>query len=357
MSLKGKFDRWIKTLSPYDKSKVYVWLAPAGLGDKITHLPAFRHLKKMYPERQVVLYTEPLVSELWKSCRYIDTIIPEDCIRGEGALYINPERDMGIRAWWSFYEHHQKHIVKSSVEHICNIDYSDDIPLDFELDVFGYDLPEIEKSKNKLTELARGKKIAVIAPAYTMFSRMWSVAYWETLTKYLKHRDYFVLALGGNNDLKIKNVDLDMCGKYPIRHVPHLLDIVDVVFTLNSGMLHLSSVNQKVPIVYISVGQFPPDLIAPYRNGKLADGMLIIEHDCPLKAECFDEHITEKGINEQAQSFLNQLNAPLANKDMPLLQKFICWHYCKKVVEKYKCAEMIEPETVLSKFIEWKEDR
>ena len=362
VKLKEKYTNWVKTLTPYDEKKVFVWLGPAGLGDKLTNLPAFRHLKTMYPDRKIVLYTEPLIFDLWKSCRYIDVAIPEGYIRGDQALNIMKE-DMGIKAFWSFYEHHQKHIVASSVEYICNTEYTDDIPLEYELDVFDYDIPEIADHQATITNLARGKPIAGIAPAYTMYSRMWDVKYWEKLTTLLKSEGYYVVAFGGNNDLDPKNVDLNMCGKYKIRQVPHILDVVDVMFTLNSGMLHLASVNQTIPIVYISVGQFPPEIIAPFRNGELGGGpdkMLFINHDCQLKDQCFRQHIEETAINQQGRMFLERWKKE-EGKDFDnekdhghLLQKYICWWYCNKVINKYSCSETLTPKKVMKEFLNWR---
>jgi ADP-heptose:LPS heptosyltransferase len=279
-------------------------------------------------------------------------------IKGEPSLNIGKD-DIAIRAWWSFYEHHQKHISKSSVEYICNTDYTDDIPLEYELDIFDYDVPKIVKAKEELIELSNGKPIVGIAPAYTMFSRMWSVEQWEKLTDLLHDEGYFVVALGGNNDLKPKNVDLYKCGKYPIRQIPHILGIFESLFTLNSGMLHLASVNQDLPIVYISVGQFPPELIAPYRHGRVGGGkerMLFIRHNCPAYKECFQEHIEEIGINRQANVFIDKWKRETGEdfKDEGLLQKYICWHYCKLVMNKYKCSKIITPQRVMERYKEWR---
>ena len=357
MKLKEKYINWVKTLTPYDEKKVYVWLAQAGLGDKLSNLPAFRHLKTMYPDRKIVLYTESLVFDLWKSVRYIDVAIPEGYVRGEGALNITSE-DVGIRAFWSFYEHHQKHIVASSVEYICNTEYSEDIPLEYELDIFDYDIPEIAKHQEKLVDLAKGKPIAAIAPAYTMYSRMWSSESWTKLTNLLKAEGYYVVAFGGNNDLDPKNVDLNMCGKYTIRHVPHILNVVESVICLNSGMLHLASVNQDVPIVYMSVGQFPPELICPYRHGKIFHKTLVIDHDCQLKTQCFQQHINEQAINSQGRAFLERWKQEEGKdfQDDGLLQKHICWYYCNKILDKYKCSELISPQKVMKQFLQWRDN-
>jgi len=356
MRLKEKYTNWVKTLTPYDEKRVYVWLSNAGLGDKISNLPAFRHLKKMYPDRKIVLYTEPLVFDLWKSCRYIDVAIPEGYVRGDAALHVRPE-DIAIKAFWSFYEHHQKHIVASSVEYICNTEYTPDIPLEYELDIFDYDIPEIEAAKNELLDLAKGKPIVGIAPAYTMYSRMWDCSSWERLTKQLQHEGYFVVALGGNNDLDPKNVDINKCGKYKIRQVPHILDIFECVLTLNSGMLHLASVNQDVPMVYISVGQFPPELICPHRHGRIFHKMLVIDHNCQLKNQCFHQHIEETAINSQGKAFLERWKKEENEdfKDDGLLQKYICWFYCNKILGKYKCAELISPQKVMKQFLKWRD--
>lgn len=353
--LTKKFNTWVKTLFPYDEKKVFIWLSPAGLGDKISCLPAFRHLKRMYPDRKIVLFTESLSSDIWKSCRYIDYIIPEDCIKGPDALYIRNSKegpDLAIKAWWSFFEHHQKHICKSNVEYICNTTYTEDIPLEYEMSIFEEDEIPINRLKEEIFSYAKHKKIVGIAPAYTMFSRMWSIESWHRLTQLLIEAGYFVVSLGGNNDLDINNINLDLRNKVPIRWVPKILDIFDNVITLNSGMLHLASVNQDVPITYLNVGQFPSELIVPYRRGTLFHKVKVIEHDCPLKRECFEGHITETKIRPMMFDFLNtykkENGEEFPNEKIELMKKYVCWHYCAKLVDKYSCSRLITPEMVMN---------
>jgi len=353
MNLIEKYETWVKTLVPFKDDKVFIWLGPAGLGDKITCLPAFRHLKKMYPNRKVILYVEPLISDLWRYCKYIDFTIPEFYIKSPDALGIT-KSDLAIRAWWTFYEHHQQHICKSGIIYICNTEYKDDIPLEYEIDILAEDLPKIEGYKNEILDLAKGKKIVSIAPAYTMFSRMWSIESWTKLVQMLKDDGNFVVSLGGINDLKVPNVDLEKCGLIPVRMVPHVLDIFDTLFTLNSGMLHLGSVNQDVRIVYISVGQFPPELIAPYRRGKLFHNMDVIDHSCPLKGECFKGHIEETKIRPMMNNFLSAYQKESGTKfpeeNIELMKKYVCWHYCAKIMDKYSCSKLITPEKVFETY-------
>jgi len=348
-----KYNSWVETLDIFNEERIFIWLAPMGLGDKLSTLPGFRHLKKLNPDKKIVLYTEPLSIDLWKSVKYIDSIIPEGYIKGDGSLNVR-QLDIARRAGFqSFFEHHQKHISKSSVESICDVEYTDDIPLEYELTTYDYDIPKIEEFKKELIEKAREKKIVAIAPAYTMYARMWSTKSWKRLTDLLQKENYYVVALGGNNDLEIKNVDLDKCGKYPIRILPKLLDLFHCVVTLNSGMLHLASVNQDVKIVYISVGQFPPELIAPYRRNKLFHNMEIINHNCNLKQACFEGHITEKLLRPTMYSFMDQYKHETGT-DYPqdkieLMKKYCCWHYCAKVMNKYTCRDLITPEEVMVK--------
>lgn len=136
-----------------------------------------------------------------------------------------------------------------------------------------------------------------------MYSRMWSKEYWIKLTKLLQENGYFVVSLGGNNDLKITNVDLDKRNLYEVRNLPRILDIFDNVITLNSGMLHIASINQDVKITYMNVGQFPAELIVPYRRGRLFHNVDVIEQGCISKNECFMGHITETSIRPQMLRF------------------------------------------------------
>ena len=351
-TLLEKYNTWVDTLTVFDEERIFIWLGPAGIGDKISCLPAFKHLKKINPNKKIVLYVEPLNIDLWKCCRYIDAVIPEGYVKGDGALNIRPI-DIGRKAFWSFFEHHQKHISKSNIEQICDVEYTDDIPLEYEISTYDYDLPKIDEYKSELIEKSKGKKIVAISPAYTMYSRMWSIKSWKRLTDLLQKNGYFVVALGGQNDLEIKNVDLDMCGEYPFRIIPKLLDLFHSVVTLNSGMLHLASVNQDVKIVYVSVGQFPPELIAPYRRGKLFHNMEVIDHNCNLKQTCFEGHISEKLLRPTMYNFLDhykhETGADYPEDKIELMKKYCCWHYCAKVLNKYSCSDLITPEEVMER--------
>lgn len=349
MNLIEKYETWVKTLVPFKDNRIFIWLGPAGLGDKISCLPAFRHLKTMYPDRKIILYIEALISDIWKYCKYIDFVIPEHYIKSPNALGITTS-DKATMAWWSFYEHHQQHICKSAIKYICETNYTDDIPLEYEINILAEDLPKIERYKNDILYASKGKKIVAIAPAYTMFSRMWSLESWIKLVQMLKDSGNFVISLGGINDLKVPNVDLEKCGLYPVRMVPEILNICDCLFTLNSGMLHLGSVNQDVRIVYMSVGQFPPELIAPYRRGKLFHNMDVVNHSCPLKGECFKGHIEETKIRPMMNNFLNiyqrESGKTFPEENIELMKKYICWHYCAKIMDKYSCSKLITPEKV-----------
>lgn len=355
MDVFNEYNKWLKTIIMFDDEKLFVWLGPAGLGDKISCLPAFRHLKKMFPNKKIVLYTEPLSIDIWKYCKYIDYIIPEDCIKGPDALYMRKDKDLSYRAWWSFYDHHQKHICKSNVEYICQTDYTDDIPLEYELSLLDTDEDTILKISEMITDKAKYKKIIGISPAYTMYSRMWSKESWTKLTDLLKEAGFFVVSLGGNNDIDIDNVDMDLRNKIPVRMVPKVLDKFDNIVTLNSGMLHLASINQNVPITYVNVGQFPSELIVPYRNGKLFHNVKVIEHNCQLKKECFEGHITEKLIRPMMLDFLNnyknETGTDFPKDRIELMKKYICWTYCAKIANKYECSKLITPEAVMEKII------
>lgn len=348
-----KYNEFLNTLSNYDEQRVFiVGVGITGMGDKLTTLPAFRHLKKLYPKSKIVLHTDPFGVDVYKACKYIDYIIPEGYIKSPENFIVRKDIDIGIIAAWSFEQHHQKHITKSGVEYICNIEkYTDDIPLEYEFEYRDCDIDFSSDLINELKFAAKDKPIVGIAPAYTMFSRMWSEGQWAKLTDKLKEAGYYVVALGGNNDLKIRNVHEDLCGQIPIRALPIVLNSFEHVITLNSGMLHLASVNPDVNIIYLSVGQFPPELIAPYRKGKLFHNMTVIEHNCPMKDSCFHGHITETNIRPQITQFLDnykwETGKEFPRERIELAKKYVCWHYCAKLKDKYSCRRLITPEMVM----------
>ncbi len=355
-----QYNYWIdNVLDRFEEKRLFIYLPSCGLGDKITCFPAFRHLKSLNKDKKIILITEPLAIDIWKLCRYIDIVIPEDSIRGPEAVMIKEEFDTGKICNWSFFEHHQNHVIKSCVIHICgpeSIDDLDNIDLTYQFSIYEEDLAGIKQFQDELLYKAKGRKLVAIAPANTMLSRMWPANYWAKLTEQLQKNNFYVVALGGKNDLEIKKVDFDARNKYPIRIIPRILDVFEYLVQINSGMLHIGSVNQDIKMVHLNTGQYPEHIMLPFRkNNNIYHNRIVINHSCPDKYECFYGHLTEQQIRKQSNDYSNEFKIE-TGQDLPieqqmLLQKFTCWYYCLREKDKYMCNKQITPERVIEQMI------
>lgn len=325
---------------------------PGGIGDAIALLPAFRHFVRLNPNVNLVLCTYSNNHEIYKYCRYIHAHLPFDFMGNKLCRFPNVKMIDGNE---SMEQHHRDHIVRSNVKHVCQIsELSDDVNLDYELDIREDDFPKIQEFQKELKDAARGKRIVGISPAFTMFSRIWQTSYWEQLTTYLQKDDAFVVSMGIPDDLYIKNIDFDARGRYSIRFIPHILDVFESIFVVNSGMMHISGINQDVKIILISVGQWPAEIVIPFRRGKLGHNSIIVEHNCPIAKQCFENHITDRSITKQTMDFLKKWKLETRN-DFPeeeagLLRKYICWNYCDKESDKFECSRSITPEQVFEAY-------
>lgn len=337
-------------------SKIFIYLPDCGIGDRISCFPAFRILKKLNEDKKIILITSEIGIDVFKLCKYIDFVVPAEIfLEGPKSIFLRQGKDDGRICNWTFYEHHQQHVVKSAVKYIAGVDPNecDNYDLTYEFSVRDYHIEKAEVVKNELLEKSSGKKIIGIAPANTMLSRMWPVNYWEKLTMLLKKEfNSYVVSIVGPNDLNVSNVDYVV--RTDVAVVPLILDIFANLITVSSGMLHIGSVNQEVKMTYLNIGQFPADLLLPFRkNNDIYYNRIIIEHNCPYKKQCFMGHITNVEINKQLEKYEKEYimdTGRIFPKDQfALLQKYTCWHYCYKPFDKYSCSKLIHPEDVLIK--------
>ena len=316
-----KYNNWVENvlIANQPKGNIFIYLPECGLGDKITCFPAFRYLKKLNPDKKIILVTEEFASDIWRLNKYIDFIIPQEYLAsGPESIFLRDKLDTGKICNWSFFEHHQKHVVKSCVEKITGeIPNEKTIDLTYEFNLSAADVALAEASAAELLKKAGSKKLIAIAPANTMLSRMWPGGYWFKLVELLQKENYYVVSLGGNNDLDIKNVDLDKRNKYPIRLIPRILDVFDYLIEINSGMLHIGSVNQDIKMVHLNTGQYPEKIMLPFRaNNDIYHNRIVINHSCPEKYDCFFGHITEREIDKQSEEYNSQFMLETGEKLM-----------------------------------------
>lgn len=322
-----------------------------GLGDIISLIPTIRALKRKYPDRELIVITYFQNIDVFAYCPYVDYIVPCDIIQDwPTGLKITSEDEI-FALTHSFLSQHKDHIVRSPISEIGRMS-PEGVPLEYELSVREFDFPIIKQYQQKLRNLAKGKKIVGIGPAITMYSRMYPKSHWRELTRILQENGYFVVSLGHKCDLEV-DVDFDARDLYPVRYIPKILDIFDAVFVVNSGMMHVAAINSHVHIVLLNVGQFPAELIVPWRKGKIGHNTTIIKHDCPITHTCLMDHLTEKGINAQCSDFINRWEKE-TRKEFPadeglLPIKFTCWKYCNKDHNKYSCSNL-NPQKVFQAF-------
>lgn len=331
-----------------EKKRIFVDLSGEvsfGLGDTITLLPAFKELRKRHPDDEIVVIGFMTGICVLAYCDYIDYLLPVDILEpGEWTkgFHITMEEMIDIiNPTHSFMNHHKEHVVKANTRRVL-LESPENISCDYELSIRDFDVEPIEKAKAELLKMADGKKIIGIAPCITMYSRMWPQTRWQELTDMLKAEGYFVVSLGHPDDLKI-DVDFDALGLYQIRQIPHILDIFESIFVVDSGMMHIAGINQNIHITKINTGQFHAECYTPYRRGEFAWNCTIIDHNCPFMRKCFLGNTTELAINEQMNSFISRWlskNPPPTKEDEEMLQKYICWNYCYKSSNKYMCASI-----------------
>ena len=346
--------KWNELYSiPAPKNTIVIALLkePGGIGDAISLLPAFRHLKKMNPQSNVIFMTFSAYHHLFKRCKYIDRIIDIDLLKSGDDISL-PAEAVVIEAECSFKEHHKDNVLKSNIRRICQTEKMTDVDFSYEIEIYDHELPQIDKTKESLLKIAAGRKIIGISPAYTMFSRIWQTQYWEELTNLLQKEGYCVVSLGHEDDLYVKNVDHDGRGEFNPFHIPSILDIFETIFVLNSGMMHIAAINQNIHIVLINVGQFPAETYVLYRHGQFGHKTTVVEHSCSIKDQCYQNHLNETSIHKQGREFLQKWIRE-TGRDFPethLLLKYICWHYCDKETDKYECSRILTPQMVFDTF-------
>ncbi len=360
VTIKDRYLHWKKvTLVPHVEHKVYVLFAyeGGGLGDIIMQIPAYRQIKRMYPNRQLAVFADERYLDIYHFCKYIDQVIPRGYVKNVDSLAITPH-DTVLVAEGSLEKNVKKHMVVSEIERICNVEYDPSMSLEYELSIYQSDIPKIDEAKQNLLDIANGRKLIAIAPAFTFCHKMWTNTYWEKLVDLLHDANYCVVSFGVKKDLYVNNIDFDGKGMYPIRYIPHIFDIFESIFLLNSGMLHIAGINQDIQIVIIGSGPFPDEHYFPSRHGKIGYKVLLIDHNCPKRQECLKYGFAEdNNINVRYQETLGlvkqweqETREPFPEPTWNHLHKYVTWNYCYKKEERFECSKKITPQIVFDQF-------
>ncbi len=359
-SIKEKYVKWRNTTILPDKT-TRIWVIfeyeGGGVGDVIMQLPAFRYLKRTNPNAKLLVFADDRYLEVYKYCRYIDSIVHKNPYTTTDMLSIrDTDKVLVVKGKPYGRDSNHQSIVQWEFERICNVKHRPNISLDYEMSVHESDLDKIEDHRQKILGMADGKKIVGLGPAFTFCHKMWQTQYWEELTDMLHEAGYFVVALGITKDLYVANVDFDAKGLYPIRYIPRILNIFDAVFVTNSGMLHIAGINQDVKLILIGCGPYDSEKYQLYRHGQLGYKMVIIQHNCPQRKDClFHGFIKE---NDQRIDLTEQLMAQWKQETGTTfpeerfhdMHKYVSWSYCYKEKDRFECSTSITPEMAFKGF-------
>jgi ADP-heptose:LPS heptosyltransferase len=318
-----------KFVSSLQKSRdriVVIGAGCTGLGDKLNLTPVIRELKLRNKGKELILIADEFSSCVYKNSPYIDYLLPAKSINFN--FY---KTDIVYNLHWSFYEHHQNgHVIKSYFKHV----FDKTEGFDYRMEMFCND-KEIEEVNKIIDNLPTDKPLIAISPAYTMFCRMLPFNYWQEFVNKNKNK-YNFISFGGSCDANLTGV-YDYRNRVTPNQIPYILNKCYKSIVINSGFLHISGCS-NVPIVYLETGQFPAELHWPYRNNKFGYDCEVIKHDCEVKNECFQGHITESELGKQYKENLDKYS----NKyEKELILKYTCWHYCYKKENKYNCQKLI----------------
>ena len=321
--------KWVNSLTKSsDKPRTVIIASNAtGAGDKINLTPALREYKILNPDHEIILIADEFSSDVFKNNPNIDYLIPTHSITN----WQKRKNEKIINLQWSFYDQHQYgHVCKSYLHYLI-----DDTDKNCQMEMFQNN-SDVVQFNTLYKQLPTNKTLIAISPAYTMFNRMLSQKDWQTLVDILSKK-YNILSFGNKEtDFDLQNV-IDLRSKVSINVIPKFLDLCEMVFSVNTGFLHIAGCS-NTKIIMLNVGEFPSELIIPHRNNVLGYNSEIIEHDCYQKEECFQGHITESIFQKQCYENYKKYCNRFSNK---LIQKYTAWHYCAKKKNKYICSKMI----------------
>lgn len=312
-----------------------------GLGDKLNMTAAIRHYARKHTDEEITLLIDGFVPEIFRGNPYISYV---------SNFYTTQPRvskqDKVINLNWSYYEQHQHGHVCQSYCHFMLGNYENDLTM--EVFPSQYDINFV---KRIIESLSLKKPAILISPTWTMKNRALSREFWQEFANRMGDR-YEVISVGSHKDYKIDNVH-DLRGVFAVNQIPSVMDYVEAVFCVQTGMLHLAGCNPKVKIVNFSSGEFPSEMHLPYRNGEVGWKCEVIEHDCPIKKECFDGHIGESIIRPMVEENIKKYGS---KHDIKAIRKYTAFNYCAKKEDKYICSKQIEHKVLNELIPRWLDD-
>jgi len=326
-----KIDKFVDIVTDKTKRTYIVATQVTGLGDKLNLTPALRHYAKKHPGEEITLLIDGFVPEIFKGNPNITYL--------SNFYHSQPkptQEDKIIKLNWSYFEQHQHgHVCQSYCHHMLG-NYEEDLTME----VFTND-GDNEFVKETYESLPKDKPLILISPTWTMKNRGLSIGFWYNFAERMSSK-YHVVSIGSKRDYELKNV-IDLRGHFKVNQIPKFLNYVDAVFCVQTGLLHLAGCNPKVPIINFSSGEFPSEMHLPYRNGSIGWNCEVVEHDCPIKQECFDGHIGESIIRPMVEENVRKLGH---KHNIMAIRKWTAWNYCAKKNDKHSCSKEIESKVL-----------
>jgi len=248
-------------------NKILVLVGSQSLGDTLCALPTIKKLSEIYNKIIHVFTYQP---ELFKNVPYIT--LSDNYDVDEGDLLIESFRpDLFVHTRTDI---RQLHAISSGFQLLpeeMNIDFFPDKYVEIE------NLPE---------------KYIVIHPSKTWPSRTWEPERWKELITKLNNVNIPVVVIGKDSsevgtyyiDKPVYNIEvengLNLINKLNIHQTWHILNMAEMIVTMDSGILHLAGTTDTHILQLGS--SVHPQFRAPYRKGKQSYKYSYISGECNI---------------------------------------------------------------------------
>ena len=278
----------------------------SSLGDVVLITPLFQKIKHLYPSSHVTFLTDCKFIDLFGTDPNIDRIIPYD-VSGESLMYLlrylkkireerydiiidchviprslfflflgRPARrrrlnKFSIQRRLMVKSHNRKRIPHIVDRYLATFigkngnDYKPKIYLEKR---------EIEKIKSLLSKKKGSKKVVGFAPGASKKAKMWQLEKLQNLALTLTEKNnVYIILFGNKNEISVvKRIQeelqdrcLNLVGKTGIRELALFLNGCDVLFSADSGAMHIA-VAVGTPVVSIFGPTVPEFGFTPYNQ-------------------------------------------------------------------------------------------
>ena len=263
----------------------------SSLGDVVLITPLFQKIRDIYPNCQLTFVTDSRYIDLFRSDPNIDRIIPYN-VSDENLIYLirflkkireeyyNIIIDCHIiprsvflllfgrtsrRSWINKFSFQRRRMIKSHnskrIPHIVDrylATIDGNLNDRYEPKIY-LEKRELRRIEGLLRKRKGGKRVVGFVPGASKKTKMWEIEKIKELALQLVEKNNaFIVFLGDMNEITIAkdtkeilgDTCLDLTGKTSIRELALALQCCDVLFTTDSGPMHIA-VSVGTPIVSI----------------------------------------------------------------------------------------------------------